>query len=98
VKNYLSRNKLYCGTQEYSFTGHDLHHDQSKFQGGQRQKSNLRGQHLCTKDIYGLRNAFHCERVENNICNILVENCAPYDVTLERDDILWLWETEEEDY
>ncbi len=24
---------------------------------------------------------------ENNICNIIVENCAPYDVTLERDDI-----------
>jgi hypothetical protein len=23
---------------------------------------------------------------ENNICNIVVENCAPYDVTLERDD------------
>jgi len=28
---------------------------------------------------------------ENNICNIIVENCAPYDVTLERDDILGLW-------
>jgi hypothetical protein len=28
---------------------------------------------------------------ENNICNIVVENCAPYDVTLERDDILGSW-------
>jgi hypothetical protein len=31
---------------------------------------------------------------ENNICNIIVENCAPYDVTLERDDILGVMETE----
>jgi len=30
----------------------------------------------------------------NNICNIIVENCAPYDVTLERDDILGVMETE----
>jgi hypothetical protein len=28
---------------------------------------------------------------ENNICNIVIENCAPYDVTLERDDILGSW-------
>jgi len=34
---------------------------------------------------------------ENNICNIVVENCAPYDVTLERDDILGIMETEEEE-
>jgi len=33
---------------------------------------------------------------ENNICNIIVENCAPYDVTLERDDILGVMETEDE--
>ncbi len=32
---------------------------------------------------------------ENNICNI--ENCALYDVTLERDDILGVMETEEEE-
>jgi hypothetical protein len=32
---------------------------------------------------------------ENNICNIIVENCTPYDVTLERD-ILWVVETEED--
>jgi hypothetical protein len=25
---------------------------------------------------------------KNNICNIIIENCAPYNVTLERDDIL----------
>ncbi len=31
---------------------------------------------------------------ENNICNLIVENCAPYDVTLERDDILGVMETE----
>jgi superfamily II helicase len=31
---------------------------------------------------------------ENNICNIIVENCATYDVTLERDDILGIMETE----
>jgi len=34
---------------------------------------------------------------ENNICNIIVENCAPYDVTLERDDILGIMETEEDE-
>jgi hypothetical protein len=34
---------------------------------------------------------------ENNICNIVVENCAPYDITLERDDILGIMETEEEE-
>jgi hypothetical protein len=34
---------------------------------------------------------------ENNICNIVVENCAPYDVTLERDDILGVMETEEDE-
>jgi hypothetical protein len=35
---------------------------------------------------------------ENNICNIVVENCAPYDVTLERDNILGVMETEEEEF
>jgi hypothetical protein len=29
---------------------------------------------------------------ENNICNIVVENHAPYDVTLERDNILGIME------
>jgi len=31
---------------------------------------------------------------ENNICTIIVENCAPYDVTLEQDDIIGVIETE----
>ncbi len=34
---------------------------------------------------------------ENNICNIVMENCAPYDVTLERDDMLGVMETEEDE-
>jgi hypothetical protein len=34
---------------------------------------------------------------ENNICNIVVKNCAPYDVTLERDDILGVMEMEEDE-
>jgi hypothetical protein len=34
---------------------------------------------------------------ENNICNIVVENCAPYDVTLERDDIIGVMETEQDE-
>jgi hypothetical protein len=34
---------------------------------------------------------------ENNICNIVIENCAPYDITLESDDILGIMETEEEE-
>jgi hypothetical protein len=33
---------------------------------------------------------------KNNICNNYVENCAPYDVTLERDDILGVMETEQD--
>jgi hypothetical protein len=34
--------------------------------------------------------------VENNICSIVVENCAPYYVTLERDDIIGVMETEQD--
>jgi hypothetical protein len=34
---------------------------------------------------------------EINICNIVVENCVPYNVTLERDDIQGIMETEEEE-
>ncbi len=34
---------------------------------------------------------------QNNICNIVMENCALYDVTLERDDILGVMETKEEE-
>jgi hypothetical protein len=34
---------------------------------------------------------------ENNICNIEVEKCAPYDVTLERDDITGVMETEQDE-
>jgi hypothetical protein len=34
---------------------------------------------------------------ENNICSIILENCAPYYVTLERYDILGIMETEEEE-
>jgi superfamily II helicase len=33
---------------------------------------------------------------ENNICSIVVENCAPYDVTLERDNIIGVMETEQD--
>jgi hypothetical protein len=33
---------------------------------------------------------------ENNICNIIKENCTPNDVTLVRDDILGIMEIEEE--
>jgi hypothetical protein len=32
-----------------------------------------------------------------NICNIIVENCTPYDVTLEQDDIFGIMEIEEEE-
>ena len=32
-----------------------------------------------------------------NNCKIVIENCAPYDVTLERDDILGIMEIEEEE-
>jgi len=33
---------------------------------------------------------------DNNICSIVLENFAPYGVTLERDDILGIMETEKE--
>jgi hypothetical protein len=31
---------------------------------------------------------------DNNVCSIVLENIAPYDVTLERDDILGIMEVE----
>jgi hypothetical protein len=31
----------------------------------------------------------------HNICNLVIENCAPYDVTLERGNILGILEIEE---
>ncbi len=34
---------------------------------------------------------------DNNICSIVLENCAPYDVTLERHDILGIMEIKEEE-
>ncbi len=34
---------------------------------------------------------------KNNICNIVVENCVSYNVTLERDDILGVMETEQDE-
>jgi hypothetical protein len=34
---------------------------------------------------------------DNNICSIVLENCAPYDVTLERDDILGIRDIKEEE-
>jgi hypothetical protein len=34
---------------------------------------------------------------ENNICDNVTENCPPYDVVLERDDILGIREIEEEE-
>jgi hypothetical protein len=33
----------------------------------------------------------------NNICNLVMENCAPCDVTLEWDDVLGIMEIEEEE-
>ncbi len=30
-------------------------------------------------------------------CNIVINNCAPYDITLERNDIIWLMDTETEE-
>ncbi len=33
---------------------------------------------------------------EFNNCKIVIENCAPYDSTLERDDILGIMEIKEE--
>jgi hypothetical protein len=50
---------------------------------------------LCTTDAYDFGNALNLDK--NNICNIIVENCAPFDVTLERDDILGIMEIEEEE-
>jgi len=45
--------------------------------------------------ILGLPSIVNVDK--NNIFNIVMENCAPYDVTLERDDILGVMETEEEE-
>jgi hypothetical protein len=34
---------------------------------------------------------------KNNNCKIIVENCAPYDVTIERNNLIGLIEIEEEE-
>jgi hypothetical protein len=64
----------------------------AKLKGTREEKANI-----CvprTPMIYGMPSIVNVD--ENNICNIVMENCAPYDVTLERDNILGIIETEEE--
>ena len=69
----------------------------AKFKGTREQKATYVAT-ICaprTPMISGMPSIVNVD--ENNICNIVVENCAPYDVTLERDDILGIIETEEEE-
>jgi len=69
----------------------------AKFKGTRDQKSTYVA-NICAPRmpiISGMPSIVNLD--ENNICNIVVENCAPYDFTLERDDVLGVMETEEED-
>ena len=64
----------------------------AKLKGTREEKANI-----CvprTPMIYGMPSIVNVD--ENNICNIVVENCTPYDVTLEREDILGVMETVED--
>jgi hypothetical protein len=45
--------------------------------------------------VFGMPSIVNIDK--NNICNIVVQNFAPYDVTLEREDILGIMETEEDE-
>jgi hypothetical protein len=69
----------------------------AKFKGTRDEKATYVA-NICalrTPMVSGMPSIFTMD--ENNICNIVVENCAPYDVTLEQDNILGIMETEEEE-
>ncbi len=69
----------------------------AKFKGNREDKATYMA-NICTPRtamVSGMPSIVNVD--ENNICNIVVENCAPYNVTLERDDILGIMEIEEEE-
>jgi hypothetical protein len=65
----------------------------AKFKGTRDETANICAPR--TPMVSGLPSIVNVD--ENNICNIIMENCAPYDVTLEMDDILGVIETEEDE-
>ncbi len=69
----------------------------AKFKGTRDKKANYVA-NICaprTPIVSGMPSIVNID--ENNICTIVVENFAPYDVTLERDDILGELETEQDE-
>ncbi len=69
----------------------------AKFKGNQEAQATFVA-NICaprTPMISGMPSIVNVD--ENNICNIVVENCSPYNVTLERDDILGIMEIEDEE-
>ncbi len=68
----------------------------AKFKGNRDEKA-LYMANICaprTPMVSGIQSIVNID--ENNICSIVVENCAPYDVTLERDDIIGVMEMEQD--
>jgi hypothetical protein len=59
--------------------------------------SHLCGQHLCPEDpiVSGMPSVVSID--DNNICRLVQENCAPYDVTLQGRNVLGMMEIEDED-
>ncbi len=77
-----SQNKLNCSPQKYSVTSNDLYGGQSKIQRDKRQKATYVA-NICAPRmpmVLGRPSIVNVD--ENNICNIIMENCAPYVVTL----------------
>jgi superfamily II helicase len=69
----------------------------AKFKGTRDEKA-LYVANICaprTPMVSGMQSIVDID--ENNICNIVVENCSPYDITLERDDIIGDMETEQDE-
>ncbi len=69
----------------------------AKFEG-QRNAQATYVANICvprTPMVSGMPSAVNMD--DNNICNIILENCTPYDVTLEWDDILGIMEIGEEE-
>jgi hypothetical protein len=68
-----------------------------KFKGHREAQANYVA-NICaprTPIFFGMPSVMNVD--DNHIYNIILENCAPYDVTLECDDILRIMEIEEEE-
>jgi len=52
------------------------------------QGHNLHCQHLSTKDTYIIGNAWQCDKWQKNKCKIVIDNCAPCNISIDQNDVL----------